>query len=351
MACMLGKVLTAIPQGVLILDKDHIITYANSAFEAMTGYSMAETMGLGWELLLGVESDDATRKAIASALRVPEPFHGEILNYRRDGSTFWTDLSIRRINNAKGEAVLFVAVLTDITARKRDEDVLRELSRRIEAQSRDRVSTQEKMHRRLAAELHDRTSSNLAAISINLVVMAEALAWNGPAEIRDRLEDTQALIEDTAANIRDISAELRPAMLDHAGLLPAMESYASSFRRRSGIALSIFPPEQTLQLDGSLDSYLFRIFREALTNVAKHARATHVEVHIAQDKGGLLLSIRDDGVGFDTGDSSSASSGCRLGLITMREQVEYAGGSLVLQSRPGDGTRIQVWLPTFAWPE
>jgi len=340
--------LSAISQGVLIADIDQHITYANSAIEVITGYSMAEVLGRDWSFLDGQETDLASREAIHAALQSKRPFHGEILSYRKDGSVFWSELSITPVFGENGQTTQFVGVLHDITARKEDERALREQARRIEVLSRHLLATQEEMRRRLAADLHDRTSPNLAAVMINLGILTESLAISGPDEITERLEDTRALIEDTTASIRDISAELRPSLLDYAGLVPAMESYAQHFRRRSGIAVSILPPGSPIQLEPGLESGLFRIFQEALTNVAKHAGASNIKVHIAQDRCCTEFSVSDDGIGFDIVPLGTAPSACGLGLVNMKEMVEFMGGSFTLESSPGNGTSILVRIPAPA---
>lgn len=342
--------LAAISQGVLITDAAQRITYANSAFEAITGYTLGEILGQACNFLQGPDSDAASRAAIRAALQTRQAFHGELLNYRKDGTPFWNELSITPVFDGQGRASQFVAVLRDVTARKRDEEVLREQARRIESLSRHLVASQEEMRRRLAADLHDRTSPNLAAISINLGLLSEALFSSGNDAITARLEDTQALIEDTVASIRDISAELRSSLLDYAGLLPAMESYAEHFRRRTGILVRVQAPGQLAPLSSELESALFRIFQEALTNVAKHAQATTVTVDIAEEDCGLNLSISDDGLGFDVGRLAERSFGSGLGLVNMREMAEFAGGSFALASGAGSGTRIDVRLPLGAAP-
>ncbi|MFV5212637.1 PAS domain S-box protein [Azonexus caeni] len=341
--------LSAISQGVLITDAAQRITYANSAFETITGYTLAEIRGRECNFLQGPDSDPTSRAAIRAALQTRQPFHGELLNYRKDGTPFWNELSITPVFDDEGQASQFVAVLRDVTARKRDEDVLRDQAGRIESLSRHLLATQEEMRRRLAADLHDRTSPNLAAISINLGLLSEALCSSGDDEITARLEDTRALIEDTVASIRDISAELRSSLLDYAGLLPAMESYAQHFRRRTGIVVRIDVAAPPSVLAAELESALFRIFQEALTNVAKHAHATTVVVGMVQDRCGLSLSISDDGSGFDVGRLGEPSFESGLGLVNMREMAEFSGGSFALESAAGSGTRIFGRIPAAAF--
>ena len=166
--------------------------------------------------------------------------------------------------------------------------------------SRHLLELQEDTRRRLAGELHDRTSPNLAAIGINLDVMSATLLKEGSVELAARLEDTRALIEDTTASIREISADLRPPVLDYAGLLAALESYAHQFSRRTGIPVQVdcLDRASAIVVGVGIDC-LFRIAQEALTNCAKHACATSIRVTLRQGGHPVVLTVADNGVGFD----------------------------------------------------
>jgi signal transduction histidine kinase len=132
---------------------------------------------------------------------------------------------------------------------------------------------------------------------------------------------------------------LRPAVLDDAGLLPALTAYAQQFTQRSGIVVQLHTDGATAPLSPAVQSSLFRIVQEALTNCVKHAKATHVTIELST--GGaqqVSLTVADDGIGFDA--DSQISRG--LGLLTMRERAEFMGGRFTLTSKPGHGTRITV---------
>lgn len=337
--------LAAISQGVLITDANLRITYVNDAFTTITGYSMAEVLGRDCSFLRSANDDSACGTIIRQVMRSGQPFHGEILNYRKDGSAFWNELSITPVFDADKRIRQFVAVLRDITIRRKDEEVRQEQARRIEALSRHILATQEEIRRRLAADLHDWTSPNLAAVSINLSILAEALAEDSANDILERLEDTRALIDDTVAGIRNISAELRPSLLDYAGLVPAMESYAQHFRRRCGVVVQIDAPPQPPRLDEDLESGLFRIFQEALTNVAKHAQAASVSVQIDHNDDHFAMAICDDGIGFEPKQLWDNPIPCGLGLVNMKDTAELSGGSFVIESIPGQGTCLEVRIP------
>jgi PAS domain S-box-containing protein len=337
------RALEAISQGILITGPDRRVIYANRAFEEISGYVAGDIHGLSCSFLQGPETSAESVARMQVALDAAQPFHGEVLNYHKDGSPFWNELSITPLRDAAGKLTQFVGVLRDVTERKRLEQERSESAQRLTLLSKHLVAVQEEVRRRLAGELHDRTSPNLAAVGINLEVAAMALQTHDWAEIAERMADNRALIEDTAASIREICADLRPPALDHAGLLPALESYVSQYSHRTGIAVTLDCVGRDTKLSPDKESILFRIFQEALTNAAKHAEATSIKVEVSLDENLLRLSVSDDGRGFNP-ETATESSG--LGLINMREMAEFSGGAFSLSASPGHGARIQVEIPT-----
>ncbi|WP_194270324.1 PAS domain-containing protein [Thauera sp. 2A1] len=210
-----------------------------------------------------------------------------------------------------------------------------ELSRRL-------VMVQERERRRLASELHERASPNLAALQLTFSNLASALPPDVLAEVEPLLDDIRGLLADTTAGIREISTEMRPATLDHAGLLPALQDYTYLFSQRSGIEVELAIDDFGVPLAPELQSVLFRIVQEALTNCAKHASAGCVRVSLAQDGNALELRIADDGIGFEPSMLTEPGSAVGLGLITMRERAEFVGGRFSLSSHPGKGTEIRI---------
>jgi two-component system sensor histidine kinase UhpB len=216
--------------------------------------------------------------------------------------------------------------------------------------------------RRISAELHDRTGPNLAAISLNLSTLELRLGAGGdPGNL---LQETRQLLAETIDELREFSSELRPARLEYSGLVPALTERIERFRRRSGIDVqwrvrwndepapsgeeaARAQEAATPRLVPEHEWLLYRIVQEALTNCIKHAAARNVRIELAEEPGGLSLTIEDDGAGFDPRRLAEAGV-AGLGLLTMRERVADARGSFDLDSAPGQGTRIRVRLPLGA---
>jgi signal transduction histidine kinase len=164
------------------------------------------------------------------------------------------------------------------------------------------------------------------------------------APLREHLDTILAQIDDTVGKVRHIAHELRPGMLDHFGLGAALETEIQTFAQRSGIACSFTDETGSLTTDLQKDcaTALFRIAQEALTNVARHAEATHLAGRMALEDGNLVLEIRDDGRGISAPGPSQTRS---LGFLGMRERIWPWGGSINLLSTPGEGTCVRVNLP------
>jgi signal transduction histidine kinase len=160
--------------------------------------------------------------------------------------------------------------------------------------------------------------------------------------VGDQLEDIRALLEDMSIRIRTVSSELHFSTLDHAGLLPALKEYGRQFASRSGMGVEVSGSECAPRLTTDKESVLFRIVQEALTNCAKHSKARSIAIALTHDAHHAMLKIVDDGVGFDPSRLGEADHTPGLGLLTMRERAEFAGGRFTLKSQLNKGTQITV---------
>ena len=208
---------------------------------------------------------------------------------------------------------------------------------RQKALSRRLLTAQEEERRRLAVELHDELGQVLTAVKINLASL-ERLP--GPASAH--LKDAIASVDQAMERIRDLALDLRPSVLDDLGLPAALRWYVDRFARAARVDahLSI---DAVPHLGTDLETVCFRVAQEALTNVARHARARHVWVDLHLLPVGLELSVRDDGSGFDIGVARDhAVGGASMGLLGMQERVALAGGTFEVRSAPGGGTEVRA---------
>ena len=213
---------------------------------------------------------------------------------------------------------------------------LRRLTRRLEL-------AKEEERKRIARELHDEMGQGLTAAKINLQLLGSMLESE---EAADRAVDTIGLVDRMIQHVRTLSLDLRPPLLDELGLGPALRSYLEAQARRAGLEIEISTAELPPELPSEVEITAFRCVQEALTNVMRHAEASHVAVRVSVVGEGLEISVRDDGRGFDVGQAlQRAAGGQHLGLLGIRERVESLGGRLDIESSPGTGTSIAVHIP------
>lgn len=325
-------------------DGDYRFVRLDGKLQERTGIPIADFLGkTRWEqqILNLTQADWEQHRAVIDAHEEFRNF--EIQRMNPMGQVRWAAVSGTPILDAHGQFRGYRGVGSDITERKRLEQDRLSLSLHIEDMSRRLVQTQEQIRRRFSRELHDRTSPNLAALRINLDIIAMVSPTaHGTQDFADRVADTRALIEDTTISIREICAELHPPVLDIGGLLSVVQSYAQQFAKRTGLQVRVNCPHGEVRLAPALELSLFRIVQEALTNCAKHANARVVEVRLQLESSPLMLCVADDGVGFDPDQIAQTRQVLGLGLLNMRETAEFAGGKFKVESAPGGGTRVCV---------
>jgi signal transduction histidine kinase len=212
-----------------------------------------------------------------------------------------------------------------------------ELSERVQRDALRRVvEAQELERRRLARELHDETGQALTSILLGLKAVEDA---RDAGQRDDAFAELHELVVATLQDVRRLAVELRPKALDDFGLVPALRRLAQSFTEQIGIAADVEAYLGDGRLPAEIETALYRLVQEALTNVVKHARASRVSISLVRRTGSVSAVIEDDGVGF------SGPSGDGLGLVGMRERVGLLNGRLVVESRPGRGTTIVAEVP------
>ncbi len=228
------------------------------------------------------------------------------------------------------------------TQHRRAEAQLRESHRQLRALSFYLQSVREEERTRIAREVHDELGQALTSCKLDLSWIASKL----PKDLKPLLEKTRALtshIDSTIQMVRRISSELRPGVLDHLGLVAALEWQANEFQNRTGIKCDVTSNLRDALLDQDLSTTFFRIFQETLTNVIRHAGATQVTVDLREQDGRISLEVKDNGRGISR---TEASNGKSMGLLGMRERAALLGGIFRIgRTAQGHGTRVGVSIP------
>ncbi|MHB1160417.1 MAG: GAF domain-containing protein [Chloroflexota bacterium] len=206
------------------------------------------------------------------------------------------------------------------------------------------IAAQEEERKRIARELHDETSQALTSLIVTLKLMGES---GNPAEMNRLAEEARQIVSGTLTAVHDLARELRPSALDHLGLGPALERFAREYANRHRLELDF----QVLGLEGvrlspRVETTVYRIVQEALTNVARHARAHRAAVLLERRQDRLVVIVEDDGEGFDqTRVEGEGADRPSLGIFGMRERAALVGGAITIETNPGAGTTVFVEVP------
>ena len=236
--------------------------------------------------------------------------------------------------------VLWTGLMTNITEGKLQEDDLRRSRAQLAALAAHADEIREEERASLARDLHDDLGGNLIAMKMALSQLSMLLPVENPL-LTSRFTYLDSLIDRTTMAVQSLASSLRPAILD-AGLVAALKWQTQEFQKQTGIACQLISNTAEIDIDQSCELGLFRMVQEACTNIAKHAHATGVELHLFQSTDEILLEIIDNGIGMTRHDRSKASS---YGLRDMMERVTGLGGNMAIASRPGKGTLITVRVP------
>jgi len=226
---------------------------------------------------------------------------------------------------------------------------LTEVNRRLRHLTQQVVKAQEEERKRLSRELHDEAGQALTTLTLSLDLIAEDLPEEA-AVFRERLDESAVLAKSIMEQMRRISHNLRPPALDKLGLSAALDNICKDFAKRTRITVNYNSPTEAITMPDTVGICLYRFLQEALTNVAKHAGAGAVRVNLEwlSGPGWVSLSVEDDGKGFDWEGLAAGALPGGIGLKGTQEQFESLGGGLLIESRPGEGTRLVGYLPSTA---
>ena len=337
----LRSVFELAPVAIWISENDRIV-FANRAAERLFGHD-GSIVGQPLYGLLEPGSHEAVRAQVLRALagtREVERVHGNIA--RSDGMQREVEIALAALPDHGRTTVQMV--VADVTQRRLELAELEQSRESLRQLSTSVVEAREEERRRIARELHDELGQRLTALKMEL----SALPGVGRQQERqERVDSLMNMLDDTLASVRRISSDLRPMMLDDLGLNAAIEWLARDTARRMGIEVAVRLSENDAPVDDRVATAVFRMVQEALTNVARHARATDVTVRLRRHDGELELVVEDNGIGYPQDAMQREGS---FGLLGMRERAGMLGGRLEYTNAPGSGARLTVRLPLGARP-
>ena len=335
-------------RAILVVNGDGRMVLVNAGAEQMFGYRRDEILGQSVEMLVpemfrGAHAKDRTGYFRAPSFRAMAPDR-QPAGRRKDGTLFPAEVSLNSIETPHKR--LAVALVADITELKRTQAALAEKEAALErsgeqlrALSAGLLTAQEEERERLARELHDDLNQRLAALALQTGEMTRQIPETA-VDLRDKARALRASLGALSDDVHRMARELHPSILEHFGLAAALRSYCEEFSKAEDIKVQFRERQARAAIPADAALCLYRVAQESLRNIAKHSGAKAASVALAGAADAVRLAISDRGVGFDP---DSASKG--LGLVSIRERVRIAGGSVSIESRAGEGTRIEVRIP------
>jgi two-component system sensor histidine kinase UhpB len=336
----LRAMLDNFPFLVWLKDVDSRFLAVNETFARSFGRtSPAEVVGLTdfdigpQDLAQRYIDDDRSVMATRSRKYVEEPIVIQ-------GVPRWSETFKTVVLDKKGQVLGTTGFARDITERQQLEEERRAQREQLRALAAHVESVREEERVRIAREIHDELGQALTCMSMDLAFLEKQLP-KGNAKAAERVAALAILVKDTVKTVRRISSELRPSILDDLGLAAAIDWLGHDFETRTGIPCAISVPNQ-IDISAERGTIVFRMCQEALTNVARHAGATHVSIDLLETPDGLVLEVRDNGRGISEEEVFRPGS---LGLLGMRERAALLGGEAELKGKPGKGTAVTVRVP------
>jgi two-component system, NarL family, sensor kinase len=323
-------------EGALTLTADKMILYANQCFARMVKCPLEQVMGSSFRRFLSTDDRATLRPLMKRADKSGSKI--QVLLNAGDGSQMPVQISIRPLARNSFNRAPIGFVVTDMTAARRSEEMLRDLTHRV-------VQVQEAERGHLAHELHDTITQMLCTVLVRSQTLVDKLpARNQPAK-REAIK-LHEIIGKTVEEVERISRNLRPSVLDHLGLVAGLHDTSTEFANRTGVSVKMVCVKLIVRLPADTELALYRILQETLKNVEKHARAHHVTVHLTKPGDFVQLTINDDGMGFDPDHHPARRKGKGgFGLLGMRERAAYVGGVLKVKSVRRSGTEIEIRIP------
>jgi PAS domain S-box-containing protein len=330
---------------VLVRDMDNRIVLWTRGAEGLYGFSKEEALGrISHELLQTTFPESLEH--FDEILRRTGRWEGALVHRKRDGGRLVVASQQIIYHDLAGHPMRILEANADITERQRAEAELNQSQEQLRALADRLVRAREEEATRIARELHDQFGRYLTTIKMDVRSIERYLAGEMNSELgrvlRDKAQTIGQTVDETVQTVRAIATQLRPGLLDDLGLAAAIEWQVGDFQKRSGISCSLTLTGEDPPVGRDQATALFRIFQEILTNVARHAQAAKIWVHLEEEHDAIVLEVEDDGVGISQAQLKQHRS---LGLLGMRERALAFGGTVEIAGAPGQGTIVTVRMP------
>lgn len=306
------------------------------------GYGAEEVEGHPMSILFPTDRRDEFAELLERISRGEHIEHHETVRLRRDGSRVRVSLSVSPVKDGAGNVIGATSIARDVGERRQAAEALALSEAQLRAFAGRLRAARESERTHIAREIHDELGQALTALKMDLFSIRQSAVQPAGDPLRRKTDQMAGLIDQMVDKVRTLATDLRPAVLDQLGLSAAVEWAARRFAERTGIECLLDLLPHAVRVDSARSTDLFRIFQEALTNVARHAQATRVDVHLRATPGELVLEVHDNGRGISDREIDDPQA---FGLLGMRERVLPWGGELGVRAAPQGGTSVTVCIP------
>jgi two-component system sensor histidine kinase NreB len=332
---LLSSVFANVSDAILVVDKEGVIVTANPALEKMSGWATEELIGKRHicELCLGMATCREEATCADCFFKQEQMPSFEMRLKTKDGRDYPVAASSARLPERDGGKL--VLILRDMSDQQRAEK-----ERYQHKLTNYVIQAQEEERKRISRELHDGVGQALYSILVGLNVVGQSTLSE---PLRQHVTDIQQMTAKAMEEVKRMALELRPSALDDLGLLPALRSLIKRFEKSFGLLIDLHVQGERRRYPAAVETALYRIVQEAMTNAAKYAQAAKLGIVFEDRDKELVVTVVDDGIGFDV--ERAQTKGTGLGLFGMKERAQLLGGTVDIRSAPGEGTTVIVRIP------
>jgi len=334
------------PLAVIELDRDLFIKRWSKRAEEIFGWEASEALGKN---VYDIDFPIIYKEDIPAVDTINEQLIKGVVdrnlslnrNYTKDGTVIYSEWYNSVLRDEQGNVITILSLVHDVTERKKTEETLNQSYEEIKRMTAHLQNIREEERIVIAREIHDELGQQLTVLKMETKGLTKKLNVTDEG-VKYKIAEIIDLLDEMVKSVRRICSELRPSLLYNLGLAAAIEWHLKEFEKRSGIKTVFNELSEDLDIPDSIKNGLFRILQEALTNISRHANATTITVTLEQKDQQLILTIEDNGRGFEKKEIDSKKT---LGILGMKERTQVMGGNYEINSIPGKGTTVMVTVP------